>query len=436
MITRMHITCFLITGMLCAATGSFAQGVGIGTATPDGSAQLDISATNKGILVPRLTAAQRNAIGNPTRGLLVFQTDGTPGFYYYGGGAWINLTNGLQPDAQGLTISASYAVVSTLAGNTSHGSTDGTGTAATFSTTYAVVTDRSGNVYVADYNNNKIRKITPAGVVTTLAGSGTAGSADGTGTAATFFNPAGIAIDAAGNLYVADYGNNKIRMLTPAGVVTTLAGSGTAGSTDGSALTASFNGPMGIAVDNSGGDVFITDFTGNLVRRIKPGGYVSTWAGNGTKASIDGDNTNASFNNPAGITADAAGNLYVADYGGHRIRKINGSGTVTTLAGSNGGSLDGTATRARFSNPFGIAIDAAGNLYIGDYGNNEIRKITPDAIVSTLAGDWSAIISTSVVNGTGTAALFFGPRGVAVDNSGNLYVADSRYGVIRKIIIQ
>jgi sugar lactone lactonase YvrE len=351
-----------------------AQSVGIGTTTPDASAKLDVGGTTQGILIPRLTSAQRIAISNPAIGLLLFQTDGTPGFYYYNGAAWINITNGYQADNQGMAVSY-YGLTSTLAGDGSADSVDGTGTAASFNNPWGVATDASGNVYVADQGNNIIRKITAAGVVTTLAGSGSAGSVDGTGTAASFFAPTGIATDASGDVYVADQGNHKIRKITAAGIVTTLAGSGSAGAAEGTGTAASFSYPFGVATDASG-NVYVADRGNHKIRKITAAGVVTTLAGSGSAGSTDGTGTAASFNNPAGVATDASGNVYVADRGNHKIRKITAAGIVTTLAGSgSAGSADGTGTAASFNQPSSVATDVSGNVYVSDWNIHKIRKI-------------------------------------------------------------
>jgi len=319
--------------------------------------------------------------------------------------------------------SGSELMVSTLAGSTS-GYADGTGTAAQFKSPIGVATDAAGNVYVADQQNHKIRKITPAGVVSTLAGS-TYGYADGTGTAAQFFQPCGVATDADGNVYVADILNNKIRKITPAGEVSTLAGS-TAGYADGKATTAQFKSPTGVATD-AVGNVYVADRNNHKIRKITPAGEVSTLAGS-TQGFADGTATAAQFNVPYGVATDAAGNVYVADQQNHKIRKITPAGVVSTLAGSTYGYADGTATTAQFKSPTGVATDAAGNVYVADLGNNKIRKITPDGVVSTLAGSTSGY-----ADGKATTAQFKSPTGVATDAAGNVYVADYGNNKIRKI---
>jgi len=314
--------------------------------------------------------------------------------------------------------------ITTIAGNGTQGNVDGTGIGASFYNPTGLAADTSGNVYVADFRNNAIRKISPAGVVTTFAGSIAPGSNNGTGAYASFFQPAGIAIDASGNLYVADANNNLIRKITLSGVVTTLAGSGAAGNTNGPASAATFNYPEGVAVDASG-NVYVADYGNNLVRQISPAGMVTTLAGNTTQGNTNGVDTTAEFSQPTGVAVDAAGNVYVADYGNNVIRKIS-AGSVTTLAGSGSpGSADGTGIAASFNGAPGIAVDAAGNIYVADYGNNAIRLISPAGVVTTLAG---------AVGSSSTATLFSHPYGVAVDVKGNIYVADYGNSTIQKII--
>jgi hypothetical protein len=328
-------------------------------------------------------------------------------------------------------------VVTTLAGTTGFtGSTDGTGSAARFNYPSGVTVDSAGNVYVADSSNTAIRKITPAGVVTTFAGSaGATGSTDGTGSAARFFYPTGLAVDSSNNIYVADRANQTIRKITPTGVVTTLAGTPTAaGSVDGTGSTARFFYPNSLTVD-SGGNVFVVDEVNQTIRKVTPAGVVTTLAGAvGAAGSVDGTGFAARFNTPHGVAADGAGNVYVADSSNHNLRKITPAGVVTTLAGPAGatGGADGTGSAARFFLPIGVAADGAGNVYVADTSNHTIRKITPAGVVTTLAG--TAGIAGNA-NGTGSAARFRSPRGVAVDSSGNVYVADTQNYVIRKITV-
>lgn len=271
-------------------------------------------------------------------------------------------------------------MVSTLAGSTTSGSADGIGGAAGFNYPTDVALSNDGaTLYVADSYNNEIRKIDLAtGAVSTFAGSTTPGFVDGTGTAASFHYPKGVKLDRNGNFYIADFNNNAIRKITPAGVVTTLAGSVTAGSADGVGSAASFNHPKGIAVDTNG-NVYVGDVDNNEIRKITPAGVATTLAGSTTAGSSDGIGTAASFSAPKGValsTDDTV--LYVAD-GNNEIRKIDlATRMVTTLAGSTTpGSTDGPAASASFNNPVGVATDALGNVYVGDTDNHEYRKITP-----------------------------------------------------------
>jgi sugar lactone lactonase YvrE len=326
-------------------------------------------------------------------------------------------------------------VVTTLAGTAgAPGSADGTGSAARFDSPIGVAVDSTGNVYVADNYDDTIRKITPGGVVTTLAGTaGTQGSADGTGSAARFYAPSGVAVDSTGNVYVADTSNDTIREITPGGVVTTLAGTAyEPGSADGTGSAARFNGPFGVAVDSTG-NVYVADTGNDTIRKITPAGVVTTLAGTAYEpGSADGTGSAARFNGPFGVAVDSTGNVYVADTLNDTIRKITPGGVVTTLAGTAGaqGSADGTGSAARFYAPSGVAVDSADNVYVADVGNGTIRKITPGGVVTTLAGA-AGIVGSA--DGTGSAALFHAPYGVAVDSTGNVYVADTKNDTIRKI---
>jgi hypothetical protein len=334
-------------------------------------------------------------------------------------------------------------VVTTLAGFAGQpGSADGTGSGARFSYPSGVAVDGATNIYVVDMNNNTIRKITPAGVVTTIAGmAGVSGANDGTGTNARFYlnvpvgipyNIAGIAVDSATNLYVADTHNYTIRKITPAGVVTTLAGQpGIYGTNDGTGSAARFNFPAGLAVD-SGGNVYVADSFSDTIRKITPAGAVTTLAGKPeVYGSGDGTGSSALFNSPCGVVIDSTGNICVADSGNQTIRDVTPAGVVTTLAGLAGseGATDGTGSTARFAIPLGVGRDGAGNIYVAEYENNTIRKITTAGLVTTLAG---ASTSQGSADGTGSTARFSNPFGMAVDASGNVYTADASGTTIRK----
>ena len=244
--------------------------------------------------------------------------------------------------------------------------------------------DASGNVYVADFVENIIKMVTPAGVTTIIAGSGHLGSSNGTGSAASFNFPSGLALDAANNIYIADSGNNLIRKITSAGVVTTIAGSGTVGSANGMGVSASFSFPQGIAVDNTG-NIYVADTGNDLIRKISPDGMVSTLAGKVAAGKTNGTGTQATFNIPQGVAVDNFGNVYVADAGNNIIREITPAGVVSTFAG-NGYimSTDGIGIQASFDFPNAISIDTAGDLYITDGGSNKVREINPNKNVYTL----------------------------------------------------
>ncbi len=426
-------------------------------------------------------------------------------------------------------------VVTTIAGRVGgYGSADGRGNAARFAYPQGIAVDAAGTVFVSDTYNHTLRSISPGGMVTTFAGSaGNAGSLDGIRSAARFSNPQGLVTDAARNIYVADAGNGLLRKVTPAGIVTTLAGSlANYGLKDGTGAAAGFEGlsnlaidaagtlygadqyaqrirrisplgvvttlpvnapvaghpqvsmPVGIAVDPSGtlsvtgqfgvhvitggttlttlagkelerglvngigskarfgslhgvtsdssGNWYVVDTPNHRIRKITPAGVVSDLAGNGKPGGVDGYGAGASFNYPTGIVADALGNLFVADTFNSTIRKVTPAGVVTTIAGagSTPGRADGPGKFARFFEPEGIAIDALHNLYVADTGNHTVRKITAAGMVSTLAGSAGKYGSD---DGVGAAARLLNPPGIAVDPSGNVFVSQPTYGTIRKI---
>lgn len=324
-------------------------------------------------------------------------------------------------------------LVSAFAGNSSAGSADATGAAARFFWPMDVASDGHGNFYVADAQNNSIRKIAANGTVTTFAGfPGVTGSANATGTNASFNHPEAIAVDSPGNVYVADTGNSIIREITPSGTVSTLAGSpGNVGSSDGTGSAAQFDGPQGIAV-NSSGDVFVADTMNHTIREITPGGLVKTFAGSpGNSGSSDGTNNLAQFDGPAGLAIDPNGNLFVADMFNHTIREITPAG-VSTIAGLARvfGDSDGTNSTATFFEPEGVAVGNGDTVYVADAGNNSIRQLTPSGtnwIVTTIAG-WPGVSGSA--DGSGIGARFCYPAGMAV-SGGNLFVADAANNTIR-----
>jgi sugar lactone lactonase YvrE len=304
------------------------------------------------------------------------------------------------------------------------------GAAAAFSGPLGVATDAAGNIYVADTANNKIRKVSPEGVVGTFAGSGAAGSADGPGLLATFTAPRGLAVDASGNVYVADTGANKLRKITPEGVVSTLAGSGAAGSADGAGAAATFSAPCGLAIWTDG-TLYVCDRDNHKIRAVDTDGVVTTISGTGVSGSTDGAKAVATFNAPEGIVVLQSGYLYIADTGNNIIRRVNALGGVLTFAGSGvAGYKDDLDTQASFNAPRGIALDADGNLIVADAGNNRLRLVSAAGDVSTLAGTGAEGFG----NGSLAEATFHGPAALAVGPSGELYVADSLNHALRKVV--
>jgi sugar lactone lactonase YvrE len=361
-------------------------------------------------------------------------------------------------------------VLLTLAGSGTAGFNPGNGTAATFNHPTGIVVGHDGMIYVADSLNHAIRKITPAGVVTTLAGTGQAGYTEGPVSTAQFNGPAGVAVDAAGTVYVADAGNQRIRKITTDGQVMLMAGNGNAGYSDLPGRFAEFDSPTGIAVDDSS-NVYVADYNNHVIRKVAPStavttfaggagqfvnptgiavdaarnvyvadrtsnllkkitnGIVTTIAGNGTAAFQDGVPASAAFKFPAGIALDHSGNVYVADYGNNRVREMGVTLTVSTLAGSGvTGFADGQGLAVMFNRPNSITLDNAGNIYVADYYNKRIRKVTAQGLVSTFAGSDFA----GTANGPVATATLFRPIGVAADGSGNVYFVDGQ-SLIRKI---
>ena len=338
----------------------------------------------------------------------------------------------LVADAEGNAVRkmTPAGVVTTIAGGA--GNVDDKGSTAAFKWPERVAIDAAGNRYTAE-GNSAIRRTDTAGVVTTWAGAmGFAGSLDGAAASARFNFPNGIAIDGAGNVYIADQDNSTIRKLSAAGLVSTVAGSaGAWGAVDATGSGARFGGPGSVAV-MSDGSLVVSEFSNHTIRKVAADGKVTTLAGAaGQSGSGDGQGAAARFNGPNCVAVDRQGNVYVADYNNNAIRRISPTGAVTTIAGGGkAGSADGSGSAARFNGPNSIAIDDGGNLLITDSGSNTVRKMTPGGVVSTLAG--SAGVPGSQ-DGTGTAARFSYPWGVALDRKGNLYVADSGNNAIRKV---
>ncbi len=291
-----------------------------------------------------------------------------------------------------------------------------------------IATDTRDNLYLTDMGNHIIRKIDQGGRVTLLAGEGNS-FADGVGRSAKFNYPLGIAVDATGIIYVADRENQRIRKALPNGQVSTLAGNGIIGSSDGDGKDAQFYNPVGIAVDAQG-NLYIADSENHRIRKITPAGIVSTIAGT-TRGYADGGANKARFNDPVDVALDNAENIYIVDRNNHCIRKITPNGTVSTVAGTGKpGFANGTGEKALFNGPRGITIDKHGNLYIADSGNNRIRKIASDGKVSTIAGNGTA----GFANGYSEKAKFNEPWDIEVNANGDLlYVADRNNQSIRTI---
>lgn len=324
-----------------------------------------------------------------------------------------------------LTVNA-VLVISTLAGQAGNlGTANGTGTNATFAYPWAIACDPAGNIYVAEYYDGTIRKITPGGVVNNFV------------PAFSFSGPEGLAFDAATNLYVCDTGDNQIKRISPGGAITTLAGSGAAGWADGTNITAVFSAPWGIAVDSLT-NVFVSDSNSNVIRKISRIGSTANWAVStiaglpGQPGSSDGTNSQARFNQPTGLACDPAGNVYVADSANYTVRKLSKDATgtnwvVATIAGQAGnfGNNDGQETNALFSDLYGLASDSVGNIYVTEGNNGQIRIISTNGAVTTLAGSYGS------ADGFYTVAGFNFPYGIALDPFGNIYIADTFNHTIR-----
>lgn len=322
------------------------------------------------------------------------------------------------------------ATVSTLAGSV-RGFKNGAGAQALFNWPRGICSDNQGNIYVGDYYNNMIRKITPAGEVSTLAGAGDRGYINGAGAAAKFWNPQGVCADASGNIYVGDQGNDVVRKVTPSGNVTTYAGS-TVGYLDGPTGSAKFFNPEEVAID-AAGNVYVADANNYKVRKITVTGNVSTVAGS-TYGNEDGTVTTVKFYTPRGLWVEPDGAIYVADCFNHRIRKIK-DGMVTTFAGTDMGYLDGVWNIAKFNFPKGITGDGKGNFYVVEEANNTIRKITSAGLVSTFSGKigYQPVIDK---DGPVAEATFQTPSAICRDPQGNLFIADHNNHRIRKITFE
>jgi hypothetical protein len=341
-------------------------------------------------------------------------------------------------------VNASTGIITTVAGNGTLGFSgdNGPATSASIADPHGVSIDAIGNIYIADTYNQRIRKVNAStGLITTVAGNGTAVGDNGPATLSSLYFPNGVSIDAAGNIYIADTNNNRIRKVdVSTGVITTVAGNGTQGFSgdNGAATSASLYYPTGVSVDEAG-NIYIADSSNNRIRKVNAStGIIMTVAGNGNHI-FSGDNspaTSASLSGPYGVIVDSAGNIYIADQGNHRIRKVSAStGVITTVAGNGTGGFggdNGPATSASLYGPKNVTIDAVGNIYIADMGNHRIRKVNASTgIITTVAGNGT--LGFGGDNGPATLASLFQPASVSIDSAGNIYIADESNQRIRKV---
>ncbi|MDX2128144.1 MAG: NHL repeat-containing protein [Chloroherpetonaceae bacterium] len=320
-------------------------------------------------------------------------------------------------------------VASTVAGNGTLGFVNGAVENASFNNPYGITIGNDGVIYVSDNGNHVIRKILPTGVVQTLSGNGSSGSQNGLPDSTRFNSPIRLAVDSLGNVYVADFNNNVIRKVTPDGVSSVYAGSGVAGFADGDSTQAQFYSPAGICLA-PGLILYVTDFNGHRVRKITPDRKVTTYAGSGISGFADGIGISAQFLGPSDVAIDKSGNLYVSEFLSNRIRKISPDQSVRVFAGgTSAGFADGSGSSAQFNSPDGITVDSAGAVWVCDRGNNLFRKISLDGRVSTIAGCSAQGFS----DGRGKDIRLNAPRDVAIDANGNFIIADGISNRIRKI---
>ncbi|MBO0949457.1 hypothetical protein J2I46_12750 [Fibrella sp. HMF5405] len=339
---------------------------------------------------------------------------------------------------------SSSGTITTVAGTGTCGYSGdgGLATSTPLTSPFGLAIDKSGNLYIGDHSNNRIRRVSSSGVINSVVGTGTRGSGGysgdgGPATSAQLNEPYGGVVDGSGNLYIADRNNHRIRKINAARVISTIAGTGNAGygGDGGPATSASLNSPTGVAVDNSG-NLYIADQNNHRIRKVSPLGVTTTVAGTGEAGYSDdgGPATSAQLRSPTGVAVDGNNNLYIADSGNHRIRKVSSSGIITTVAGtsiSGYGGDGGLATIAHLNGPTGVAIDGSGNLYIADLGNHRIRKVNTSGIITSIAG--TGISGYGGDGGPATSAYLSSPTSVAVGDSGKLYIADLGNHRIRRV---
>jgi sugar lactone lactonase YvrE len=341
----------------------------------------------------------------------------------------LTLTNDSAPASRSSSLIVPY-IATTFAGNLTQGMVNGTGSQASFKSPIAVAVDPQGTVFVSDAGNQAIRKITSAGVVSLFAGNGTAGSVDGAGVLASFNNPTGVALDPQGNLYVAETGGHRIRKIDAAGNVTTFAGNGVAGNVDGTGTAAALGAPRGIVVDPSGNVYVASEQSGGFIRKISPTGVVSTIAGVGNVGAIDGPALSASFHFPRGIAVNSQGDVFISDCDNGRLRRLRAGVVSTLLSSGKWGDAAGTEAALGISTPWQLTLDAQDNLYVASAVNRQFWRISPTGQVRILAGRGG---SGGYQDGTGTSAIFTDVHGIALGPQGCLYVTEAGNNVVRTL---
>jgi uncharacterized protein (TIGR03437 family) len=342
--------------------------------------------------------------------------------------------------SQNLGAQTSEVVTFAGTGTAGFSGDGGPATQATFNGPVFVATDPAGNTYIADEHSNRIRKVDPTGIVTTVAGTGAADfSGDGgPATQAAISNISGVVADGFGNFYIADVGNSRIRKVDAQGVITTVAGNGaqTYGGDGGPATAASFRNAVRVVLDPAG-NLYIADQSNHRIRKVDTNGIITTFAGTGVQ-SFSGDGglaVNADLNNPTAVALDPAGNLYFSDQFNQRIRRVDGNGVITTIAGNGNAAYTGdggAATAASLNYPGGLIIDSTGDIFIADDNNFVVREITPDGIIHTVAGNGTAGYAGD--GGPPLSAEFNGQFGLAIDPHGNLIIADQFNNRVRELV--